>query len=205
MDEFQGTGKNYMSKKLLQSNAVLSKTDSGMFKDKGYIHAQNIPRPQLSFPDKVDNSNSPFVRKISVKPNARQPLDFGLPGSNEITNEMAQHVRSLGITSASSSAYRYLFIQQPLFILFSPFSLPHPYEYEINHIEYPGSLFTKKEPVLYKSFDETPFTWVDSLDKLKQLVENLKSIQEVAVDLEVILFYILNQTFKNCLSIFLAS
>lgn len=70
------------------------------------VHAQNIVRPQLKFEDKVDNSNAHFVRKIAYKPNALRPLDYGLPGSGDISAEMGAHLRTLGITDASSSHFR---------------------------------------------------------------------------------------------------
>ncbi|KAF9936813.1 exosome nuclease subunit [Mortierella alpina] len=62
------------------------------------IHAQNIARPQLRFPDPVDNSSSPFVRKITSKPNAKVDLNYGMdpqshPYEYEITHlEYPQHM-----------------------------------------------------------------------------------------------------------------
>lgn len=41
------------------------------------LHAKNILRPQLRFREKIDNSNTPFLPKIFVKPNARKPLPQG--------------------------------------------------------------------------------------------------------------------------------
>lgn len=41
------------------------------------LHAKNIVRPQLRFREKIDNSNTPFLPKIFVKPNARKPLPHG--------------------------------------------------------------------------------------------------------------------------------
>lgn len=38
------------------------------------LHAKNIARPQLKFKEKVDNSNTPFIPKIFIKPNAVKPL-----------------------------------------------------------------------------------------------------------------------------------
>lgn len=38
------------------------------------LHAKNITRPQLKFKEKVDNSNTPFIPKIFIKPNAVKPL-----------------------------------------------------------------------------------------------------------------------------------
>lgn len=40
------------------------------------LTAANVTRPQLSFPDKIDNSNSPFVPIIKDKPNAQKPLSI---------------------------------------------------------------------------------------------------------------------------------
>ncbi len=67
---------------------------------------KNVLRPQLQFKDKIDNSNRPFIRKIHVKLNAKQPLDYGLPGSMEISEDMGNHLKSMGITDASSSVYQ---------------------------------------------------------------------------------------------------
>ncbi|XP_022688477.1 exosome component 10-like isoform X2 [Varroa jacobsoni] len=38
------------------------------------LTAKNVTRPQLSFPEKIDNSNSLFVPIIKEKPNAKKPL-----------------------------------------------------------------------------------------------------------------------------------
>lgn len=44
---------------------------SAMFR---LLHAKNVARPQLKFKEKVDNSNTPFIPKIFIKPNAMKPL-----------------------------------------------------------------------------------------------------------------------------------
>lgn len=38
------------------------------------LHAKNVARPQLKFKEKVDNSNTPFIPKIFIKPNGIKPL-----------------------------------------------------------------------------------------------------------------------------------
>ncbi|MEQ2206931.1 hypothetical protein XENOCAPTIV_004916, partial [Xenoophorus captivus] len=43
------------------------------------LHAKNVARPQLKFKEKVDNSNTPFVPKIFIKPNALKPLPSCMP------------------------------------------------------------------------------------------------------------------------------
>uniref|UniRef100_A0A8D2FQ17 Exosome component 10 n=1 Tax=Theropithecus gelada TaxID=9565 RepID=A0A8D2FQ17_THEGE len=42
------------------------------------LHAKNIIRPQLKFREKIDNSNTPFLPKIFIKPNAQKPLPQAL-------------------------------------------------------------------------------------------------------------------------------
>ena len=60
----------------------------------------------------------------------------------------------------------------------------HPYAYEIEHISYPSSLFEHKEAKSPNSFENTPFTMVDSVPELEVLLEKLRNAKEIAVDLE---------------------
>lgn len=130
------------------------------------MHSSNIPRPQLSFPDRVDNSAAPFQRKITYKPNAMVPLSNGTPSAaNSGDEEWDSHHQSLGIADHLVS-------------------LPHPYAYEIAHLEHPASLFTPQTPQPYLPFDETPAQWVDTLETLEHLTQKLKTQKEIAVDLE---------------------
>ncbi|KAI9007044.1 ribonuclease H-like domain-containing protein, partial [Gaertneriomyces semiglobifer] len=161
-----------LSGKLTTGSSTNDKSKSSLSRKKVYnvVHAQNITRPQLAFKDKVDNSSTtPFIRKIQYKPNAKRPLDYGLPGSADISPEMSDHLRTLGITDASSSY----------------FNLPHPYEYEIQTLEYPAEMFQRNRPdQLYASMSETPFTWIDTEEKLDQLASLLDGVTEIAIDTE---------------------
>ncbi|KAI8913114.1 ribonuclease H-like domain-containing protein [Powellomyces hirtus] len=169
LDQVTGRIKaNASNNAVAQTAAVIMQVQTKHNSIRNVVHAQNIVRPQLSFEDKVDNSNAQFVRKITHKPNARQPLDYGLPGSEDISPEMGAHLRTLGITDASSS----------------PFSLPHPYEFEIQNLDYPSHMFEARPEQLYASLEATPFTWVDTDEKLEQLAALLDTAKEIAVDLE---------------------
>ncbi|KAI8369915.1 ribonuclease H-like domain-containing protein [Choanephora cucurbitarum] len=63
-------------------------------------------------------------------------------------------------------------------------SLPHPYVYEINHIEYPDRMFQSTEPEMYKPFESTSMVWVDKEETLMEMLKNLEGQEEIAVDLE---------------------
>ncbi|KAG0266773.1 exosome nuclease subunit [Actinomortierella ambigua] len=138
------------------------------------MHAHNIARPQLRFPDAVDNSSlTPFIRKITYKPNAMVDLSYGTPQhpgadtTSALSAAMASHVRNtLGMGSELMS-------------------LPHPYEYEIGHISYPEHMFTaSQEPKLYHPFATTTAKWVETEEALREMCEDLEMQTEIAIDLE---------------------
>ncbi|KAI7883627.1 hypothetical protein K492DRAFT_205290 [Lichtheimia hyalospora FSU 10163] len=66
----------------------------------------------------------------------------------------------------------------------SPRSLPHPYEYEIEHLEYPEFMFEDKEPIMYEPFDTTSAIWVDNDEQLENMMKDLATAREIAIDLE---------------------
>ncbi|KAJ3100987.1 Exosome component 10 [Phlyctochytrium planicorne] len=156
----------------VQSAPVVVKIKSavGSQRENDYqvVHAQNITRPQLLFEDKIDNSNTPFVRKLGFKDNAMRPLDEGMPSSGQISPDMVQHIKTLGITDVNSSQY----------------TLPHPYHYEINNIPYPSDMFDIRPEILYKPLDDKSFVWVDSEEGLQDLMNDLSCAKEIAVDIE---------------------
>ncbi|KAG0325020.1 exosome nuclease subunit [Dissophora globulifera] len=130
---------------------AVAKSDKLEYK---YYHAQNIARPQLRFQDQVDNSSSPFVRKIKHKPNAQVDLNYGMD--------------RLGNDSS----------------LTQPVVQPHPYEYEIKHLEYPQHMFEQRPEQLYTPFDATSPIWVDTEEALKDMCRTLEMQREISVDLE---------------------
>jgi exosome complex exonuclease RRP6 len=64
-------------------------------------------------------------------------------------------------------------------------SFPHPYQHEIQNIEYPSFLFETKPEIQPLPLGRTPLTYVDTLEKLELLAALLDQQTEIAVDLEV--------------------
>jgi hypothetical protein len=60
----------------------------------------------------------------------------------------------------------------------------HPYWYETKHLGYPTSMFITAPPIQQDTTENTPFTYVDTPEQLKEMVETLKTAKEIAVDLE---------------------
>lgn len=61
---------------------------------------------------------------------------------------------------------------------------PQPYEYEIDNQPYPEFVIQRKEPIEPKPWKDTSATWIDSKDGLSRMIEELKNLTEIAVDLE---------------------
>uniref|UniRef100_A0A3P9IXK0 Exosome complex component 10 n=1 Tax=Oryzias latipes TaxID=8090 RepID=A0A3P9IXK0_ORYLA len=135
------------------------------------LHAKNIARPQLKFKEKIDNSNTPFVPKIFIKPNAEKPLP-----------SCKKHVcqpEDLDVPAALADLIHQQRTQEHVEDMFA-----HPYQYELDHLTVPDSLLSKPEPQMYKPIAETKLSFIDSLEDLVELNEKLCKLSEFAVDLE---------------------
>ncbi|KAJ3061085.1 exosome nuclease subunit [Podochytrium sp. JEL0797] len=63
-------------------------------------------------------------------------------------------------------------------------STAHPYEHEINSIEFPAKVLTYRPEIMYGSLEETPFTFVDTPELFDEMMPILMAVDEIAVDLE---------------------
>lgn len=64
------------------------------------------------------------------------------------------------------------------------FRYKHPYETEILQLQYPKAMYEKSEPIKYLPFESTSATFVDTYEGVLDMLEELKSATEIAVDLE---------------------
>ncbi|KAH8552731.1 ribonuclease H-like domain-containing protein, partial [Umbelopsis sp. PMI_123] len=75
LDELRGQ-RNRTEPVMNQTSPVVAQVATKGKADYKMLHAQNIIRPQLRFKDTIDNSsNTPFIPKITFKPNSKTPLD----------------------------------------------------------------------------------------------------------------------------------
>uniref|UniRef100_A0A673JRI5 Exosome complex component 10 n=1 Tax=Sinocyclocheilus rhinocerous TaxID=307959 RepID=A0A673JRI5_9TELE len=139
------------------------------------LHAKNIQRPQLKFKDKVDNSNTPFVSKIFIKPNAVKPLPSYFAN---------KHIRKERPEDLDVPAALVDFIHQQRTKEHVDDMFSHPYQYELDHVVMPESLKCKPEVQMYKPLAESTCQFINTLDDLVALNEKLAKVSEFAVDLE---------------------
>ncbi|NXY86867.1 EXOSX protein, partial [Alcedo cyanopectus] len=140
------------------------------------LHAKNISRPQLRFREKVDNSNTPFVPKLCIKPNALKPLPEALTKSGR---ERKERPEDLDVPAALADFIHQQRTQQTEQDMFA-----HPYQYELEHFSPPDGVLQKPEVQMYRPMEETPFHFITTLDELVELNEKLMNCKEFALDLE---------------------
>ncbi|NWJ02301.1 EXOSX protein, partial [Crypturellus undulatus] len=140
------------------------------------LHAKNISRPQLKFREKIDNSNTPFVPKLFIKPNALKPLPEALTKRGR---ERKERPEDLDVPAALADFIHQQRTQQTEQDMFA-----HPYQYELEHFSPPDGVLKKPELQMYRPIEETPCHFISTLDKLVELNEKLMNCKEFAVDLE---------------------
>uniref|UniRef100_A0A8C0V2E9 Exosome complex component 10 n=1 Tax=Cyanistes caeruleus TaxID=156563 RepID=A0A8C0V2E9_CYACU len=140
------------------------------------LHAKNISRPQLKFREKIDNSNTPFVPKLFVKPNALKPLPEALTKSGRQRKERPE---DLDVPAALAD-----FIHQQRTQKTEQDMFAHPYQYELEHFSPPDGVLKKPELQMYRPIEETPCHFITTLDELVELNEKLMTCKEFALDLE---------------------
>uniref|UniRef100_A0A8C0AU84 Exosome complex component 10 n=1 Tax=Buteo japonicus TaxID=224669 RepID=A0A8C0AU84_9AVES len=140
------------------------------------LHAKNISRPQLKFREKIDNSNTPFVPKLFIKPNALKPLPEALTKSGR---ERKERPEDLDVPAALADFIHQQRTQQTEQDMFA-----HPYQYELEHFSPPDGVLKKPEPQMYRPIKETPCHFITTLDELVELNEKLMNCKEFALDLE---------------------
>lgn len=60
----------------------------------------------------------------------------------------------------------------------------HPYETEIQQLEYPKSVYQKAEPIPYLPVETTSATFIDTYEGVLEMLKELRKAKEIAVDLE---------------------
>ncbi len=162
----------------------------------------NIMKPQTSFERRPDNfAMGPWRPFLSQKPHAIVPLEESLstfvenqntsydcltylpllapsekqvedasltPSQKSCAEKKRWKIRNLGSCQGANGSFRY----------------KHPYETEILSMKYPDAVYTKRDPILYLPADTTEATWVDTFEGVLAMLEELKQVDEIAIDLE---------------------
>ncbi|XP_053547418.1 exosome component 10 [Bombina bombina] len=137
------------------------------------LHAKNILRPQLKFKEKIDNSNTPFVPKLFIKPNAQKPLP------EVLSKRRKRQPDGMDVPPALADFIHQQRMKQTEDDMFS-----HPYQFELDHFVPSESLLERPDIQPPQPLQDVPCHFVSSLNDLVELNEKLLKSYEFAVDLE---------------------
>uniref|UniRef100_A0A2C9JNJ3 Exosome complex component 10 homolog n=1 Tax=Biomphalaria glabrata TaxID=6526 RepID=A0A2C9JNJ3_BIOGL len=167
LDEASGIGKEQAQLIIAATSNTTTKTSSWNKKpttdasktSAAYrlMTARNIQRPQLSFKDKIDNTNLPYKPQIRVKPHALKSLEESLQLPENVSFEDTEDPH---------------------------FNYPHPYSYELESFSPKQALLEPVVPKEPEPLDMTPLLVIDTKSQLLEMLDHLKTQSEIAVDLE---------------------
>lgn len=168
------------------------------------LRTQNLVKPQLAFDVKPDNDDqSPWKPLLTTKPHAIQPLEESLgifttdydqkqydytnflpllilPPPTSKPEGLSKSQRSSLSTRRSQLRRRGNTVGRTD----NTFRYRHPYETEILHLTYPEAVYQKADPIPFLPVETTSAIFVDTFEGVLEMLEQLKSAPEIAVDLE---------------------
>lgn len=161
----------------------------------------NIIKPQNAFERKVDNFDTgPWKPLLTTKPHATLPLDASLTTYVDGDDTQQYDYTSFLPLSVYSKTYMRQCVAEKVPLekrqkkqnqksghrheTNSKLRYKHPYETEILNLSYPKRIYETKDAIPYLPFDSTTATWVDTYEGVLEMLKELKSAKEIAVDLE---------------------
>ena len=171
LDEFKGVIKKPGA---TQTDAP-GASDAGRALPK-YPVSLNIPKPQRLFRNVPKNDETTaFKPLLRSKPHAIVPFEESIAQAISEEN-LEQYDTGFYLSIRDPKSFRDM--------INAGLRYKHPYEREINESEYPPSTYSKAEPIPYTPFESTSATYLDTLEGVAQMLEELKEAKEIAVDLE---------------------
>jgi exosome complex exonuclease RRP6 len=145
---------------------------------RGFPKSLNLLKPQRTFEHVPRNDeNAPFKPLLTSKPHAIVPLTKSLTAEADAENDLMYDITSLASLPAYLSSTKEMLIDEKT-------RYPHPYKAEIQQYKYPTSMYIKSDPTPYLPFESTTATLVDTLEALAEMLAELKTAKEIAIDLE---------------------
>eukprot|EP01006_Ploeotia_vitrea_P039814 TRINITY_DN66381_c6_g2_i1.p1 TRINITY_DN66381_c6_g2~~TRINITY_DN66381_c6_g2_i1.p1 ORF type:complete len:985 (-),score=486.26 TRINITY_DN66381_c6_g2_i1:81-3035(-) len=159
--------------------------------------SRTMMKPQLKFSyNRLDNFARVWKPILQRKPHAKRSLEESLKvepanvmQSPPLNPSMQSHLSALGISkprrtpsssSSSSSSPGSAANNKAQAIV----KYPHPYQHEIETLEYDEKLLRPCKEQLYVGMDKVKCEWIDTREQLEELASTLEVVPEFAVDLE---------------------
>lgn len=164
------------------------------------FRTQNLLKPQLAFNVKPDNNDiSPWKPLLKTKPHATVPLEESLGLiTNDFDQKQYDYTEFLpllalkspeGLSKSARLKHNASIIKlrrrgSTIGHTNKLFRYRHPYETEILQLQYPQAVYQKAEPISYLPLETTSATFVDTVEGVLEMLEELRGATEIAIDLE---------------------
>lgn len=172
------------------------------------FRTQNLIKPQLAFDNKPNNDdNTPWKPLLTSKPHATVPLEESLGSVSNESEKQYDYTAFLpllslppspatpeGLSKSQRQRHNKRIAQLKImgstrsaFVIDNTdnyFRYKHPYETEILQLNYPDAVYKKADPIPYLPFESTSAIFVDTEEGVLEMLNELKSATEIAVDLE---------------------
>ena len=175
LDEYTGVIKKSNSSQDASSASYASTTKKPYATKKAA--SEPIPKPQLLFERLPENDEKiPFKPLLRSKPHAIEPLNESIR-LEAVENGRGQYDIQFYLSPQN--------FPKPIKALVDiHIRYGHPYDAEIKALRYPISVHQSSPPIPFLPFNSTKATFVDTLKGVGQMLQELRSAQEIAVDLE---------------------
>lgn len=126
------------------------------------------------------NENSPTIsaRLITAKNIQRPQVKFQIPVDNSAETPFLPKIKE------KPNSLKPLAILPEYDEAGDIISYLHPYEYELMKFEVPNNLLKSRKTQKPNDITQTELMYVDTVDKLKQALEELRQVSELAIDVE---------------------
>ena len=135
-----------------------------------------MPKPQRLFRHVPSNDETgAFKPLLRSKPHALVPLEESI--APKISKDQLEEYDFSFYWNIKESASLRSIVDKNL-------RFRHPYQREIELYQYPPHALSKADPIPPQKFENTTATYVDTLEGVLEMLEELKGAREIAVDLE---------------------
>ncbi|PWW74965.1 hypothetical protein C7212DRAFT_358767 [Tuber magnatum] len=160
---------------------LLERADTCLDEYTGAIKEKNpVPFPDARAPEMVPNPSRPSRRSIQKSANIPKPqLLFKEKIDNFDHTPWKPRLTSKPHAVKPLSESIYLFKNE-----LGINEYAHPYQTEIESMQYPKEVYSWMEPIPSRDWDEIPPTWVDTPEALQEMIKDMRRCTEIAIDLE---------------------
>lgn len=175
LDEYTGViKKSNVPKEAVSANHASSSRKSYTAKS---FHSQTTPKPQLLFERVPKNDeDTPFKPLLRSKPHSIEPLNDSIH-LEAVENDRKQYDTQFYLSPQN--------FHTPIKELIDTHvRYGHPYSAEIKASSYPDFVYQSSPPIPFLPLESTAATFVDTLEGVDLMLQELKAAREIAVDLE---------------------